>query len=381
MASARFTFIGTFEVNDKDEASKGYFLREGKTKKGDPYQSINLQVVQEKNNRSFVECFGMQSSKIQTLDTNMKKTEIKWDDRFDEDVVKDVANFKKTVVKIGDERREFIASYDAISYIVKNLNELKGKTVIVSGQRKKNEYNGKVSDRFEFSSIKTVDDEDTKKRLTVNMELLFDKESFDINDWEKERKLYINGWTDEYMSDVKENRYVPQQIIFDCSKIDLNNEKHRGMVKFRLKMLGCELTDDNKILVKVKAKKLYNIGIITNFINGQEQVEFDKSMLTERQKEALELGLKTLDEMRPSGTAYGERVLIYKLRDFDMRTDGKYTEGYIVSELTQDEFDEKLYKVAEPASIDDLVDDNDELPFGDTKKSDEDEDDEDDLFG
>ena len=378
MSAARFTFIGQLDANDKDENAKGYFLRDGKTKNGNPYQSINLSVIQEKNNRAYVELFGMQSSKIQTLDNDMKKTEIDWDDRFDEDVVNDVANFKKTVVKIGEEKREYISPYDAIEYIIKNFNNLKGKTVCVTGQRKKNVYNNKITDRFEISSIKTVDDEDVKNRLTVNMELLFNKDSIDIADWKDERKVIINAWTDEYMSDVRENRYVPQQIIFDCSKVDFENEKHLKMVKFRLKMFGCDLDENNKIVVKLKGKKLYSIGIETSFINGQEKVDFDESMLTETQKEALELGLKTLDEMRPAGSVYGERVVVYKLKGFDMRAEGKYADGYVEEELTQSEFEEKLYTIEE-ATLDEVIG-NDELPFGDTKKT-EDDDDEDDLFG
>jgi len=378
--SARFTFIGKLEANTDSEA-KNYFLREGKTSKGDaPYMSLNLQVAQEKNNRAFVELFGMVSKSVKTMDNDFNKIEIAWDDRFDEDSVKEVANFKKTIVKIGDEKKEFIAAYDAVKYIADNIDELKDQTVIVSGQRKKNVYNNKISDRFEFNLIRVVDDEDTVKRLTVNTEFLFNKDSFDTADWNTEHKLYINGWTEEYMSDVKENRYVEQQIVFDCGKINWDNEDHVKKVKFRLKMLGCDLDSNNKIVVKLKAKKLYQMGIVATFMNGQEKVDFDESMLTETQKEALELGLKKLDDFRPSGNIYGERVVVYKLKDFDLRAEGKYVDGCIDSEITQDEFDEKLYTI-ENASFGDIGSDDDELPFGDSKSKKEDEDDEDDLFG
>ena len=373
---ARFTFIGQLEANT-DESSKGYYLREGKTKGGDKYCSINLQVVQEKNNRGFVELFGVGGKPVMTMDKDNKKISVDWSDRFDEDAIKEVADFKKYSVGIGDEKKKFIASYDAVKYIAEHIDELKGKTVVVTGQRKKNVYEGKISDRFEFSSLRTTDNEDSKNRLTVNMDLVFNKDSIDTADWKDEHKLLINGYALEYMSDVKENRYVPQQIVFDCSKVDFENEKHVKMVKFRLKMLGCDLDENNKVVVKLKAKKLYQMGIITSFINGQEEVPFDESCLTEQQKEALELGLKTLDDFKPAGAVYGQRVVIYKLKDFDMRAEGKYTEGYIEVELTDDEFEEKLYKIEEPASVNDLVDDNDELPFEDTKK----EEDDDDLFG
>lgn len=378
MAGARFTFIGTLDAN-KDETSKGYFFREGETKEkkgkdgkkipGKPYVSVNLQIIQEKNNRGFIEAFGMKSDTIETVDKDAQKISIDWSDRFDDDVVKEVADFRKFTVNIGDKKNKYVSSYDAIKDIVDNIDELKGKTVIVSGQRKKNEYNGKITDRFEFNSIKTVDDEDTVKRMTVNMELLFNKESIDSNDWKDEHKLYINGWTEEYISEIRENRFLDQQIVFDCSKVDWENEKHINQVKFRLRMIGCELDDDNKVVVKLKAKKLWKLGIVTSFVNGQEEVSFDESMLTDLQKEALELGLKTLDDFKPSGSIYGNRVLIYKLKDFNLRDDSPYKDGYIDSELTQDDFDEKYYEPVTEASEDEVVE---EKEFSD--------DDDDDLF-
>lgn len=369
---ARFTFIGTLDAKT-DEASNGYFARSGKTGKGNKYNSINLQVVQEKNNRSFVECFGMESDVIKTMDTNMNKIDIDWGDREDPDVIKDVADFKKTIIKIGDDKHEFISSYDANNFIFDNIDELKGKMVVVTGQRKKNEYKGKLSDRFEFSSIRTIDDdEDVSKKLTVSMELFFNKDSIDTSDWKDEHKLIINGYVEEWIADAKENRFVDQQIILDCSKIDWDNEKHVNAVKFRLGMFNCELDDNNKVVVKLKNKKIYKLGIITSFINGQEEVPFDESMLTDKQKEALELGLKTIDDFKPSGKVYGTRVVIYKLRDFNLRDDSPYKDGCIETDFTQDDFDEKYYAPVEKVTEDDLVKE---------EKKPASSDDDDDLFG
>ena len=354
-----------------DVSSKGYYVREGKTGKGIPYKSINLQIVQEKNNRSFVELFG-KAGDIDTLDTDNKKIKINYDDRFDEDVVKSVANFRKINVKIGEENKSYIASLDAINYIIDNFDDIKGKTVMVTGQRKKNVYNGKIGDRFEFSALKEVSDEDVVKRLTVNTILYFTKDSFDTADWKDEHKLYIHGWTEEYMQDVKENRYVPQTVVFDCGKVDWNNEKHVKQVSFRLKMIGCELDEDNKIVVKAKSKKVYKIGVITTFINGTEKVEFDESMLTPLQKEALELGLKTLDDFKPAGSVYGERVVIYKLKDFDLRKDAGFEDGYVEEDIKLSDFEDKVYIIQELTEDDIVSDDEDDNEDSDDEDSDDD---------
>ena len=370
--STRFNFIGKLEVNT-DPNAKGCSFRSGKTSNGAPYRSINMQIIQEKNNRAFVELFGAKQDKIKTMDTDNKKVEIAWNDRNDDDVVKSVASYKKTVVKIGDERKEFIAPLDAIDYIEENIDELKGKLVTVTGMCQKNVWKGKILDKYQISSIRTIDDEDTVKRLSITTDLFFTKNSFDTSDWNKEHKLYINGWTSEYMSDVKENRYVPQQILFDCSKIDFDNEKHRKLVDFRLKVLGCELDKDNKVVVKLKGKNVFKMAVICTYINGSEEVAFDTSMLTDLQREAIELGINKLEDFKPAGSVYGERVVVYKLRDFSMRQDSDYAEGCVDTEITFSEFEDKIYEVSAPETEDEVLNSGSD--------EDESEEDEDDLFG
>ena len=369
--SARFSFTGKLEVNTDPEA-KNYFLRTGKTSNKNNYKSINLQVLQDKNNRSFVELFGMESDVIKTIDTDNNKIDIEWSDRFDDDVVKQVANYKKTTIKNDDERKDFISSYDAIEYFVDHLDEFKDKLVTVTGQRSKNLYQNKLTDRFQITSIRTVDDDVTKK-LTVSMDFFFNKDSFDMSDWSKEHKLYINGYTSEYISTTKENNYVAQQVVFDCGKIDWENEKHRALVNYRLKIMGCELTDDNKIVCKLKGKNMFAMGIITTYVNGSEKIEFDESMLNPLQREAIELGIKTVDDFRPAGSIYGERIIIYKLKDFMMQKDSKYEDGYIDTEISVKEFEDNIWIAAEEETVEDIENDSNEESS--------DESDEDDLFG
>lgn len=374
---ARFSFTGKLIVKT-DPDDKMYFKREGKTKGDKPsnYKSLSMQVGSDKNNRAFVEIFGMESKVIKTMDTDNKKIDIDWDDRFDEKVVKGVANFKKTVVKIGDsDRKEFVASYDAIEYIIDHIDELKDKDVTITGQRSKNLYKNKLSDRFQITGLYPAGD-DTPRRLSTTMDFFFTKDSFDLTDWDEEHKLYINGWTDEYISDVKENRYVSQQLIFDCSKINWDNEKHVAMVNYRLKCLGCELNDNNKPVVKIKGKNVYKMGVIATYLNGSEELEFNESMLTPMQKEAVELGINKLEDFKPAGSTFGERVTIYKLRDFNMRKDSEYEDGYVDTEITIGEFDEKVWIPADDDTFNEVEGAEDNLPF-----ESKDESDEDDLFG
>lgn len=371
--SARFSFTGKLIVTDKP-GEKGHYLREGKTKGKVPsnYRSINLQVAAEKNNRAYVELFGSEQDEIKTMSTENEKITIDWGDRFDKKVIDNVASYKKTVIKIGDDRNEFIAPYDAIEFFAEHLDELKDTNVTITGQRSKNLYQDKLSDRFQITGIYPAAD-DATNRLEVNMDFFFNKESIDTTDWRKEHKLYINGWTEEYLSDLKDNRYVPQKILFDCSKVDWENEKHVQMVNFRLKILGCELDDDNKVVVKLK-KGIYKIGVKTTFINGSEEAEFNESMLTEIQKMAVEMGVNTLEDFKPSKKVYGESVIIYKLRDFNMRKDSGYENGAVDTEITIKEFDEKVWAPSVETSVDEIDKDAEEST---TNEAEDDED----LFG
>lgn len=376
--SANFAFVGELKANTKPE-DKMYFLKTGRTKGKTPmpYQSLLLSVASEKNMRASVELFGMKQDLIKTMDTDNNKIDIDWDNRFDDDVIKEVANYKKTIIKIGDERKEFVSPYDAVDYVAEHIDELNGKKVVVTGQRSKNLYQNKLSDRFQISSIRTIDDDDDQpNRLTVNIDFFFDKDSFDLADWKNEHKLYINGYTSEYISDTKETKYVPQQIVFDCGKIDWKNEKHRSLVAFKLKVLGCELGDEDKVSVKLKGKNVFKIGIKATYVNGSEKAEFDESMLTDMQKEAIELGLNTLDDFRPSGSIYGQRVVLYKLRDFNMRKDSAYENGMVDTEISISEFEEDVWFAPEEESVDDIEKDAEDVVSD--AQSDEDDDD---LFG
>ena len=53
---------------------------------------------------------------------------------------------------------------------------------------------------------------------------------------------------------------------------------------------------------------IYNNKFLLKVINGREKVEFSEECLTEQQKQAIAFGLNTLDDFRPRGGVYGERI-------------------------------------------------------------------------
>lgn len=335
----RFNFTGTVGAIT-DEGSKGYFSRSG-NKNGDPYESVNFSVASAKNNRGFVEMFGMKSDTIHTTDTDGNKFDVSWNDRNDKDIIKDVASYRKSVVSLKDgERHEYISAYDAVQEVRSVIPEMVGKKFTITGNVSKDFYNGKASDRFQISNV-YIASEESKPRLSVMGEFFFTKDSIDCGDWNSDHKLTITGWSQEYIKDEKKRMYYERQCVFDCSKIDFGNEQQRKIAEFRLKYLGCTLKGD-KITVKLDPKKVYKINATFLYQNGNEEIEFDESELTESQKEAITLGLKTIDDFRPVGASiYGNRITVLKLIDMDMRT--PYEDGCVETGDSVDEFMENVY--------------------------------------
>ena len=88
-------------------------------------------------------------------------------------------------------------------------------------------------------------------------------------------------------------------------------------------------------------------------LNGAETVEFDESQLTKAQKEQIELGIRKLEDFRPSGSIFGERVNEYRL--FEPKLTGDFADGLIDAEMTSSEFDEEVYIMATDEKLDDVM--------------------------
>lgn len=372
----RFNFTGNAYV-ETDQSKKTYFDRSGTTKikedgsGGDPYTSIQFSVASDKNNRGYVELFGMKKEKINTMGTDGEQLEIDWDSRNDEEVLKLVAN--KSVANFTQEGRvEFITDLDLADFIKEHAEELKGRKVTVTGKVNKDFYNGKARDRFVVQSVFIADD-NAKTGLKIFGDYFFTKDSFDTAEWNKEHKLIINGYTQEFVASAAKKgdkdsrrRYVPRTLVFDCSKVDFDNEIHVKHVKYRLKQLGLDL-EDGKIKNGLSSKKVYKVSAIISYINGNEEIAFDEKTLTENQRMAIDLGLKTLDDFKPKGRIYGDRVVEYKLVDFDLR--GDFSDGCVELEDTVSEFEDNIYVPATEESEDEIM--NKPTQKEDTKSDDE----------
>lgn len=367
----RLTFTGTLGLNDL--SSKNPYIREGKTN-DKAWQRFGCSIASAKNNRAYLEIFGNERDSIKTMDVDGNKIEISWSDRFDSDVVKNVAYFRKHTVVINDERNEFISDYDFVEFLKNHADEIKDKKFTVTGQSQANVYKGVVSQRFQIQNIYEAKADDASQ-LRLSTEYYFNKDSIDTADWKTEKAVNINGYIKTYISEEKKDMYVPLSIVFDCSKIDFENEKHVAIVKTKLKLIGCDLVDGN-IKCKLKNNTYYSMAVVLSYVNGSEKVEFTEDMLTATQKECIELGINKLEDFRPAGAVYGERVTSYKLVGFDLNTVAKtdYSNGYVDMETSCEDFEEQIYVPVKEEKIDDVLENSK------PKETSADSDDDSDLF-
>ena len=265
----RFTFIGNLAFNDKEDA-KVPAVR----KIGDSGIGINASVVAAVNNRAFVEATGWENDVIKTKDIDGNNIEINWDDRFDEDVVKNVASYRKYFITIDGNRKEFITAYDFCEFIRDNLDTIKDKKCIVKGQTQENFYKGKESKRLQINNIRLLDDDDDEKNiLTFDTPFYWSKDGVDMTDFKDDKKIYINGYTPEFVSakdldeDKGASKYIPIQLIINCAKVDFDNAE---LLNYRLTNLGL-MYKDGKIVNNLKNSKYYANEITISYHNGANE--------------------------------------------------------------------------------------------------------------
>lgn len=360
----RFNFTGNLGFNSDD--SKNPPIRVGKTKNGSEYQTLGASVSSEKNNRGYVECFSMKTATVKTKNAEGNDMEVDFDDRFDEEFVSSARS--KHIIRNGEERLEFVSPWDVVEYVKNHKSELNGKLVTITGNINKNIYNGTISDRFQIRNIYILDEESEKSKpgLTLTEEVYFNKDSIDTADWKEEKKLYINGYVETYINKEVGNKLVPRQLVFDCSRIDFENERHVKLVNYKLKQLNLALSD-GKIVNNIKSKKTYKALFSISYVNGAEEMEFDESMLTDNQREAIELGINTLDDFKPRSAVYGTKVTLYKIKGIELT--GDYADGCIDTELSDSEFEEMLYDITTVGNAEEVL-----------KEEKVEEEDDDDLF-
>ena len=338
----RFSFVGE-PVLPKAESKRPFYSESDSKDHTTKYRRMTFGIKESDQNMAFVEAFGAEQKTIKTMDRDGNKIEVDWADRLDNTVIGSVANYRKFVMNLGEEyggRQEFVSAYDFLKAISEQLPHYHGR-VVVSGQFQKEWYKDHYTDRYQFQSIYAVTDDDRKNRLSLTMDIFYNKDSVDIADWGSEKRIYLNGYVSQYMGKDEGTKYIPQQFVFNGAKYDPDNAAHMKLLAYKRKY------------IETKSKTYVHIPWEVVLLRGAETIDFDESMLTDQQREQVELGIKTIDDFKPRGDVYGTKINEYRL--FDPKLVGDFSEGVVDTEMKDDEFQESVYVPTTEERMDDVM--------------------------
>lgn len=276
--------------------------------------------------------------------TNGEQLVIPFKDRFKEDIVSQVAEYRKFVVdtelpsrrfqlekaidKFKDgtitgeqkenlgvhnleecekayaeskkKRHEFISAYDFIDFLNKfvNSDKIKDMKFKISGtyELSYNEKNDAWYRNFSVQKIyRQADNVETVSSATFGF--VFDKNAIDDNDFDETKKIHINGYIGQYLSNYKKFFFSPMALTIDGNGGEVNHKKALG---FKKKFV---FPNDDDYDYR-------EIGLVCTVLNGSQEVELTEDMLTDEQKENLEYGLITMEDIKKEldKPVYGDRV-------------------------------------------------------------------------
>ena len=248
-----------------------------------------------------------------------EKQTIEWANRLNPDVVASVPGYKRFVVdtdtfakrreleeagldeeleKSKKKRKEFIHESDFIDYLIKVLDNEKSKDMIFRINGTAEYAYGSKKDMYYRSFIPQkifrVPD-DTEQGCAGSMKLYFAEGAVDDTCVDETGDYVINAFVDYYDQNAKMNAFAPVAV-----KINKEHKMANGFVKRFSKAEGEEIKE---------------LGAAVDFVNGSQQVDITMDMLSDEQRESIEDGMITFEELKAElgGKANGERVTEIRL--------------------------------------------------------------------
>lgn len=253
--------------------------------------------------------------------------------------------------KSNKKRHEFISEWDYIDFIKKVIDSEKYKDKLFfirgNGEYQYSDNQQKVYESYIPTRIYLAAD-DAEPSSTATINIIFNSESLDEMSVEEKGKYYVNGHMMEYDQNRKANIPVPVTIVIPVPEDDEKGKKKAEAFK-------------HKFMVDDDTYKEY--GAIVNMLNGAQKTEITDDMLTDEQREDLDLGIITMDDIRAEigGNVYGDRIREYQL----VKPARGFTKGRQDTVWTDEDMIIKPIEEAIPDSEDlfedEVVDDDDDI--------------------
>ena len=272
------------------------------------------------------------------------------DEELKELGVESEADVKGELEKSNKKKHEFISEWDFVEFIKKVIDSGKynDKKFFIRGNANYSysDKNQKVYENYVPQRMYLADD-DAEEYSTATIKMIYGADAVDEMSAEEKGKYYVSGYMMEYDNNRKANIPVPVVVTIPVASTDASDKDKKKVEAIKRKFV---VEDDT----------FKELGIEVNMLNGAQKVEITEDMLTDEQKEDLECGLITLDDIRADlgGNVYGDRVQEYQFskiaRGF---TKGRNDTVYTAEDMVIKPIEEKL-----PEGTDDLFDtDDDEI--------------------
>ena len=221
------------------------------------------------------------------------------DEELKEMEVENEAVIADELTKSNKKRHEFISEWDYVEFIKKVLDceKYKEKKFLIkgSGVYQYSDKNQRVYESYLPSRIYLAAD-DAEEYSTATINILFNHESFDDTSVEEKNRYFVNGYMMQRDNNRKANIPCPVTISIPAD----TEEKKIAALKRKFSVADEDVWKE--------------LGVVVKMLNGAQKVEINDDMLTDEQKEDLECGLITMDDIRAElgGSVYGDRVQEYQ---------------------------------------------------------------------
>ena len=213
------------------------------------------------------------------------------------------STLKEEVAKSEKRRHEFISEWDFAEYIKKVIESgkytnkkffIRGNASYTYSDAKERVYENLIPQRIYMAE----DDAEEIAEATIN--IVFGENAVDDMSVEEKGRYYVNGFMMERDNSRKANIPVPVTIAIPVAPEDADAKTKKKVEVIK-----------NKFVVTDGTYREY--GLIASMINGAQKTEITEDMLTDEQKEDLELEIITMDDIRAElGSVYGERIKEYR---------------------------------------------------------------------
>ena len=222
------------------------------------------------------------------------------DEQMKELGVNNIEECEKTLNESKAKKHEFISAYDFIDFLNKLVNNEKIKDMLfkVTGNYEvdydsKNDiwYRHLIPQRI----YRAADDATVMSQCTFGV--TFGREAIDDTDFSEKKKIHINAYIPQYLSNYKKTFFCPIPFTIDGNGDEKAEKKALGFKK--------KFTFPDECSCDYR-----EIGVVCDILDGAQKVELTEDMLTDEQKENLEFGLCTMDDIikELGKDVYGDKV-------------------------------------------------------------------------